>query len=1193
MNYILSFCKITGASRIFKRNFYLPLLKPQTPKDALRTFKITGKWLLGSKVQHYMPVLFNHRSKRPKTAKDYGKITHKLMKGYTYLTPIFDASVESHQLLMNILKSKRSNGSKFVYTVQDKKHNLVFNAELELAIRDGDVIDVLISQSSNKILIKLKDFKKVPMELDNCRLNEPMFNGEGATTPEEEKFHHYGKFTMSLARMFEEKERELDEWEMELVKIINKRKKQHGEGTIEWEDMVREDTIFEQAEEEHIGMEIADFEITKDVSAKILEHGSINMLPKMSEIPEVVRNMGKAVPWQISIGDPENLRILSGIKVPLCKGREVFVAGQMVKTDDGEVFVPGQTIENEFGLEYAPGITVNLDNRPTLITGLIMSEENNGKPMFLPTDSTITADGQLTFTTNPEERPKPINKEEQDAQIEEKVKVTSEIEDQHLEDVINEVKIDVPDKLVIDLYEESITEDTSKQSDDNLTEDEDIKDGSEHYEIHDGMGVVIASVEEKKSSLQKKLEELRKLTVPVGDDYVTYVSLDDAQEVASKITDNKDKMHKLSEILLTLTRRASTFRERNSVNIKNINNPVLIDSTVFLTEADENFHAANATIKIALKSAVVAANDVFKKRPKDQVLALNTIGEMIGDTLKGKEKLLEELCLLMNTPIERNEISSTIFKVLTQDIKENKVDILKDIIKLAEKIESFQIMERMKEILADGDIMTTALKKLSKVSADVLYFIIDNVEEHINTVKTEIGARHLLESSVVEAVTEFSEEKLQEFVILSSKDEIKDFVTEGVGLAKALGLQEVSENLDNLLAKQDINVFGTDKACLDLLKRLIIIRKLAERDYSSKTALQRIRKNQESGRIDPRIRELVVESAALMRQSKPVKSSKEIPLRLFRTENFLAIEEMLVRRNRLEQPILISRNGIQAVVPKEAARGVLAGRVSYILIDESGCTHFKPMHMFNALKMSKNREKRYENYAAIGGHERLLDGEPKKTREQVYTPPKRSTAEKEEKNIRSKVVRVSHVLRSKMNSLYKPVYLKGEAMATCHECTANESPIPTKPASPPHGTGSPPAGPHTPITDEDDAALTRNRLGEDDEFHIPLLISRRGVNLVYPHEATRAVLTGKVPYYYADDKGCTKYEPMHMFHALRMKRKDRDRYGEYPLVGGHERFLPRKEGYRRNYCYRRPFAARDYGEIYGVKSYGCIGVFIY
>lgn len=1000
MNYILSFCKITGASRIFKRNFYLPLLKPQTPKDALRTFKITGKWLLGSKVQHYMPVLFNHSRKRPKSCKDYGQITHKLMKGYTYLTPVLDPTIESHQLLQDILKNKQTtNGKKFVYTVNDKRHNLVFNTELELAIRDGDIIDVLISQSSNKILIKLKDFKKVPLELENYKLDEPMFNGEGATTAEEEKFHHYGKFTMSLARMFEEKERELDEWEMELVRIVNKRKKQHGEGSVEWEDMVREgiknldwkkfekdaknviDTIFEPVEEEHIGMEIADFEITKDVTAKILEHSSVDILPTMSEIPEVIKNMSKATPWEITIsGESGELRVLSGIKVVLSGGKEVFVAGQMVKTDEGEVFVPGQTIENEFGFEYAPGITINLDNRPTLITGLIMSEENNGTPMFLPTDSTITADGQLTFTTNPEERPKPMVKEENRPQIEEKAELIEENEDQQIVEVTTEVKVEIPD------FPEEDQTGLSGEIDKTVIND--------HYEIHDGMDVVIASVEEKKSSLEKKLEELRKLTIPVGDDYVTYIGLEDAQEVAAKITENKEKMHKLSDILLTLTRRASTFRERNSVNIKNINNPVMVDSTVFQTEADEKFHAANPTIKIALKSAIFAANDVFKKRPKDQILALKTVGELIGDALKGKEKLLEELCLLMNTPIDRNEISSTILKVLTQDIKENKVDILKDLINLSEKIESFQIMERMKEILAEGDIMTSALKKLSKVSADVLYFIIDNVEEQINTVKTEMGARHLLECSIVEAVTDFSEEKLQEYVILSSKEEIREFISEGAGLAKALGLMEVSENLDALLTNSDINLFGTDKSCLDLLKRLIIIRKLAERDYSSKTALQRIGKTKDSTRIDPRIRELVVESASLMRQWNPVKSSKEIPLRLFRTENFLAIEEVLVRRNRLDQPILISRNGIQAVVPREAARGVLAGRIPYVLIDESGCTHFKPMHMFNALKMSKNRENRYGNYASLGGHERILDSDGrKKQQEQIYTPPKRSTAE--------------------------------------------------------------------------------------------------------------------------------------------------------------------------------------------------------
>ncbi|XP_071053872.1 uncharacterized protein [Onthophagus taurus] len=1045
MNYVLNFCKITGKSRIFKRHFYLPLLKPQTPKDALRTFKITGKWLLGSKVQHYMPVLFNHRRKRSKSSKDYGKITHKLMKGYKYLTPVLDPNLESHQLLLNILKNKSGTG-KFVYTIEDKKHNLVFSAELELAIRDGDIIDVLISHSSNKILLKLKDFKKVPIDLENFNLDEPMFNGEGQTSSEEEKFHHYGKFTMSLARIFEEKERELEEWELELMNIIERRKKQHGEGTIEWDDMVKEeiknlnwkkfekeakqviDTIFEEVEEEHIGMEVEDFEITKNVCDKIIENNALHLLPSMNEINDIVKNLGKAKPC--IIGDTKKI---SGVKVILDNGKQLFVPGQMVKTDDGDVFVPGQTIENEFGLEYAPGITINLDGNPSLITGLIMAEENTQKPMFLPSESTITADGQLTFTTNPEERPKPIPKvektEKKSKKKKKKKKNKSENVNENLEapkvindteiiiieenlpvieepkpaieEILNEIKLD---DVAIDLIEEtpSYLEETSfidskMGSMDNLTEDEYIPKDKETIEIKpidDGMDDVIASVEEKKSDLQKKLEELRKITLPAGDDFVTYVTVDDANEIALKITDDEAKSYKLADILITLLRRASTFRERSKINMQNINNPIMLDSTVFITEADEKFFVANPNVKIALKSAAVAANDIFKKRPKDQALALSTMGDIIIDLLKDKNKILDEMCLLMNTPIDRNEISTSIFKELTQDIRENKVDLLKSFIDLCDKHEHIGMLDKVLDVLPDDNITTTAIKKLGKVDPELLYFVADNVEERINMVKTELAAMNLLEDSIIDAVKDFSNEKLQEFAILADKNALTDFVSEGIGVAKALGLQEVSESLNQILITTDLNIMTLDKSSLDLLKRLIIIRKLAERDYSCKTALERIRKNPDCGQTDPRIRQLVRESASLMLQPNPIKTSREIPLRLFRNENFLAIEDYLIRRNKGEHPILISRNGVQAVVPKEAARAVLAGRVPYLLIDESGVTNFKPMHMFNALKMSRNREKRYENYASVGGHEKLLDPESKKRQEKLYSPPKRSSAER-------------------------------------------------------------------------------------------------------------------------------------------------------------------------------------------------------
>lgn len=169
-----------------------------------------------------------------------------------------------------------------------------------------------------------------------------------------------------------------------------------------------------------------------------------------------------------------------------------------------------------------------------------------------------------------------------------------------------------------------------------------------------------------------------------------------------------------------------------------------------------------------------------------------------------------------------------------------------------------------------------------------------------------------------------------------------------------------------------------------------------------------------------------------------------------------------------------------------------------------------------------------------------------------------------------------------MYSLYRPVYLKGRNTPLCPQCQQNQSPIPKKPSpsppkSPPQLPEPPPptGGDENPIDDE------------DSDLHIPVLICRRGVTMVWPHEATRAVLMGKIPYYYADEKGCTRYEPKHIFHALRLCRKDRDKYGEYPLVGGHQRFLPKKEKRRFYQRIIRPW--RDYGEIYNVSSSGRFG----
>lgn len=73
-------------------------------------------------------------------------------------------------------------------------------------------------------------------------------------------------------------------------------------------------------------------------------------------------------------------------------------------------------------------------------------------------------------------------------------------------------------------------------------------------------------------------------------------------------------------------------------------------------------------------------------------------------------------------------------------------------------------------------------------------------------------------------------------------------------------------------------------------------------------------------------------------------------------------------------------NRHRIVVPPEATRDVLSGRVPYILVENGGMTLFKPAHLFSALKLGKQKMGLLEDYSCLGAHERVLDKRSPKKR---------------------------------------------------------------------------------------------------------------------------------------------------------------------------------------------------------------------
>ncbi|KAF2900389.1 hypothetical protein ILUMI_05812 [Ignelater luminosus] len=424
VNVKISLCKITRASKLFQRNYYLPLLKPLSPKDALRRKIITGQNVLGSRIEHYIPTLETHeerliRRRRRMKGVPIIKKRVRMSQRLRYVAPFFDEDMENHDILKRICMAKpRGKGQHYVYEVFDKSCVLVLPFVMERAIRDRDIVDVVMAQRSEKIVIKLSNDVRVTLPVAKFEGNVPLYRGSGWTKEAIEEEHHHGKETFSLAKLFEAKEQGVEEWELEMMRLANKRRKKlKGEESADWKEMLQgclenmdwdkfeEDTkqIVEEKDEvvekEDIPMEVDSMEKTRNVNDKLRQGGEevLEQLPTMKEVPEVIKVLDQ--------GEMCELQQVSGMRIILQDGKSCFVAGQMVKDEEKETFVPGQTITNEEGNdEYTPGITVCMDNEPILIPGLVFGEDNSGA-VFLPGDSTITEEGQLQFEATEEDLP--------------------------------------------------------------------------------------------------------------------------------------------------------------------------------------------------------------------------------------------------------------------------------------------------------------------------------------------------------------------------------------------------------------------------------------------------------------------------------------------------------------------------------------------------------------------------------------------------------------------------------------------------------------------------------------------------------------------------------------------------------------------------------------------------------------------
>ena len=244
-----SFCRVTGNSRGLPKPNYFPLLPAISPVDARNICKQRGKTQLDDR--QYVPVI--EFARPPKTVQchitqnstgneshRYDPLTarrgsasadqveacritakHQVNTEYRYVLPILptgkhaDKEVESLKCVLRKVSQLAGNlpeEQRFVYALDDERQCLVLPADMEEAVRRGEIESLLVSKDGSKTMCRLKNGPTISLATKEVEAQDEadlLYQGNGQSTQvlvKQRKIREYKKRKSSdLAKKNDEK----------------------------------------------------------------------------------------------------------------------------------------------------------------------------------------------------------------------------------------------------------------------------------------------------------------------------------------------------------------------------------------------------------------------------------------------------------------------------------------------------------------------------------------------------------------------------------------------------------------------------------------------------------------------------------------------------------------------------------------------------------------------------------------------------------------------------------------------------------------------------------------------------------------------------------------------------------------------------------------------------------------------------
>lgn len=723
--------------------------------------------------------------------------------------------------------------------------------------------------------------------------------------------------------------------------------------------------------------------------------------------PENARKLPEGrriVPGQLVTGDKDGPRFVPGVMtedgflpgqiVTTEKGEE-FVPGQVIDTSSGPKFVPGQIVETRTGPKFVPGQTVDTSDGPRFVPGQIVDTKVG--PTFIP--------GQVIYTEEEGSRFVPgqvVDTPDGPRFVPGRVVEAGNMGVTFVPGQIVQTEegpcfvapdlIDTPEgELEFSVQGFEVTPEELRL----------LRPQHLHYNPrfrHRGETSVDAKMLRELSEAGLSVGRKGATNLPTVDVDVDpkAVALEQALAVTTKLGLQGSTAVKLAQVMSTVAQLARNIVlqqqqqiSQNSdiaITLTNGNRSPVIE-TEERTNNDDKVESLRDIIRAAIAAAVLMISDDQRatlNKSNSQDFVYSSISESFNMLLRQNDRdvdqSVDEILKILLISQNRSSLCQSVLSELL-DIKNSKVDILKSTVNSDQPLRRDAVLDKLSMVLQEEhgtDLIESAFRIVSKNDPELVSLVLENVSRHVADVVTEKEAAETVYKAIVQAVRESNEIRVKKLLNTEGPD-VREMLLQAVGLARALGMSDTASSLLSVISdEKSTRALANDRVTMDVLRRLAIMRKLAEERPPFMNALGQLCSDPELARTDPRLRTLVRESAALMivPEETPLLSSADVPTALLHADNSLAMEEFLLRRSHKRSSIfMILKQGMQAVVPREASRSILTGEVAYTVLDEDGIHHFEPLHVFSALRLNRPAAHRFSMYCCPVAKEVDIDGE--------------------------------------------------------------------------------------------------------------------------------------------------------------------------------------------------------------------------